>query len=94
MSGTVAVAGSGRIVVIAVGASSVSGKIRAAVYGEDIEEEGSPLFQKLDKLVREPHRQPSRELCVPRRMAFTLIWHSHSYGLHTWDLARSAVALA
>ena len=51
VSGTVATSGSGRMLVIAVGESSVSGKIRAAVYGEDIEEEGSPLFQKLDKLV-------------------------------------------
>ncbi len=51
VSGTNAVAGSGKMLVVAVGASSVSGKIRAAVYGEDVEEEGSPLFQKLDTLV-------------------------------------------
>ena len=36
------------MLVIAVGANSVSGKIRATVYGEDEDEEGSPLFQKLD----------------------------------------------
>ena len=51
VSGTNAVAGSGRMLVIAVGGSSVSGKIRAAVYGEEIEVEGSPLFEKLDQLV-------------------------------------------
>ena len=51
VSGTSAVAGSGKVLVVAVGAASVSGKIREAVYGEDVEEEGSPLFQKLDALV-------------------------------------------
>lgn len=39
VSGTSAVAGSGKLLVVAVGANSVSGKIRAAVYGEDVEEE-------------------------------------------------------
>ena len=51
VSGTQAVSGAGKLLVIAVGTSSVSGKIRAQVYGDDDEEEGSPLFQKLDKLV-------------------------------------------
>ena len=51
VSGTQATSGSGRLLVVAVGAHSVSGKIRAAVYGEAPEDEGSPLFQKLDTLV-------------------------------------------
>ena len=34
-----------------VGPYSVSGKIKAAVYGDNEDDEGSPLFQKLDKLV-------------------------------------------
>jgi magnesium-transporting ATPase (P-type) len=60
VSGTNAVAGSGRMLVIAVGANSVSGKIRATVYGEDEDEEGSPLFQKLDvRRVAPPRSHPS-----------------------------------
>ena len=54
VSGTSAVAGSGHMLVIAVGSSSVSGKIKAAVYGEgEDEEEGSPLFIKLMDLCEE-----------------------------------------
>ena len=50
LSGTVCAAGSGKLLVIAVGPLSVSGKIKAAVYGAaaDEEDEGSPLFVKLD----------------------------------------------
>jgi magnesium-transporting ATPase (P-type) len=43
--------GQAAMLVIAVGGSSFSGKIRAQVYGENpAEEEPSPLFKKLDKL--------------------------------------------
>ena len=45
VSGTAAVSGSGQMVVIAVGPNSVSGKIKAAVYGDTPDDEGSPLFQ-------------------------------------------------
>ena len=49
LSGTVCTSGSGKLLVLAVGTHSVSGKIKAAVYGEAEEEGGSPLFDKLDK---------------------------------------------
>ena len=60
LSGTNAVQGSGKMVVIAVGINSVAGKIRARVYesedhdgGElDGEEENSPLFVKLDLIAK------------------------------------------
>jgi Ca2+ transporting ATPase len=60
LSGTNAVQGSGKMVVVAVGVHSVSGKIRARVYesedrGDDGELEGedeSPLFVKLDSLAK------------------------------------------
>jgi len=60
LSGTRAVAGSGRMLVVAVGAHSVIGKVRAAVPGgdggdddDDADDGGSssPLFTKLDALV-------------------------------------------
>ena len=50
MSGTVCTSGSGKLLVLAVGTHSVSGKIKAAVYGEAEEEGGSPFFDKLDKM--------------------------------------------
>ena len=50
LSGTVCTSGSGKLLVLAVGTHSVSGKIKAAVYGEAEEEGGSPLFDKLDKM--------------------------------------------
>lgn len=50
LSGTVCTSGSGKLLVLAVGTSSVSGKIKAAVYGESEEEGGSPLFDKLDAM--------------------------------------------
>ena len=49
-SGTEVKSGSGRMVVVAVGGLSFSGKIRAQVYEDGAEEEPSPLFKKLDKL--------------------------------------------
>jgi len=50
-SGTLVNAGQGKMLVIAVGEHSVAGKIRKQVYDEEGEEsEGSPLFQKLDKM--------------------------------------------
>jgi magnesium-transporting ATPase (P-type) len=59
LSGTNAVQGSGKMVVIAVGVHSVAGKIRARVYeSEDHEgdlegeEEDSPLFVKLDLIAK------------------------------------------
>ena len=42
--------GSGTLLVIAVGPLSFSGKIRAQVYGDNPDEEPSPLFTKLEKL--------------------------------------------
>lgn len=60
LSGTTAVQGSGKMVVIAVGVSSVAGKIRARVYeSEDHEDElgdgdeNSPLFVKLDLIAKQ-----------------------------------------
>lgn len=60
LSGTNAVQGSGKMLVIAVGINSESGKIRAQVYEaeEDDEElgdggENSPLFTKLDKIAKQ-----------------------------------------
>jgi calcium-translocating P-type ATPase len=60
LSGTNAVQGSGKMVVIAVGISSVAGKIRARVYeSEDHEDElgdgdsDSPLFTKLDLIAKQ-----------------------------------------
>ena len=52
LSGTVCTSGSGKLLVLAVGTHSVSGKIKAAVYGEEAEDDegGSPLFDKLDKM--------------------------------------------
>ena len=49
-SGTEVKSGSGKMLVIAVGILSYSGKIRAEVYNDNPEAEPSPLFQKLDKL--------------------------------------------
>lgn len=49
MSGTTCSSGQGRMLVIAVGEHSVSGKIKKAVYDNGDGEE-SPLFQKLDKM--------------------------------------------
>ena len=60
LSGTNAVQGSGKMLVIAVGVNSVAGKIRARVYeSEDHEDElgdggeNSPLFAKLDKIAKQ-----------------------------------------
>jgi magnesium-transporting ATPase (P-type) len=60
LSGTTAIQGHGKMVVIAVGVNSVAGKIRAHVYeSEDPvdelggEDEDSPLFVKLDKLAKQ-----------------------------------------
>ena len=60
LSGTTAVQGSGKMVVIAVGVNSVAGKIRARVYeSEDHEDElgdgdeNSPLFVKLDLIAKQ-----------------------------------------
>jgi len=60
LSGTNAVQGSGKMLVIAVGVNSVAGKIRAHVYeSEDHDEElgdggeNSPLFTKLDKIAKQ-----------------------------------------
>eukprot|EP00591_Stephanopyxis_turris_P012974 CAMPEP_0195528096 /NCGR_PEP_ID=MMETSP0794_2-20130614/30084_1 /TAXON_ID=515487 /ORGANISM="Stephanopyxis turris, Strain CCMP 815" /LENGTH=1188 /DNA_ID=CAMNT_0040659157 /DNA_START=69 /DNA_END=3632 /DNA_ORIENTATION=+ len=63
LSGTTAVEGSGKMVVIAVGVNSVAGKIQARVYesreeGEDSEEklegdEETPLFTKLERLAKQ-----------------------------------------
>eukprot|EP00927_Polykrikos_kofoidii_P053815 TRINITY_DN48370_c0_g1_i1.p1 TRINITY_DN48370_c0_g1~~TRINITY_DN48370_c0_g1_i1.p1 ORF type:complete len:1121 (-),score=233.47 TRINITY_DN48370_c0_g1_i1:148-3411(-) len=51
LSGTIVNAGQGKMLVIAVGQFSVSGKIKKAVYDEDGEDaEESPLFTKLDKM--------------------------------------------
>jgi P-type E1-E2 ATPase len=60
LSGTAAIQGHGKMVVIAVGINSVAGKIRAQVYeSEDHvdelggDDEESPLFVKLDKLAKQ-----------------------------------------
>lgn len=60
LSGTNAVQGSGKMLVIAVGINSVSGKIRARVYESTDHEDDlgdgdvdSPLFQKLDKIAKQ-----------------------------------------
>jgi len=59
LSGTTAVQGSGKMVVIAVGVNSVSGKIRARVYESDDHEDDldgddmSPLFVKLDLIAKQ-----------------------------------------
>lgn len=60
LSGTTAIQGSGKMVVIAVGVHSVAGKIRARVYeSEDHEDdlegedENSPLFVKLDAIAKQ-----------------------------------------
>jgi P-type Ca2+ transporter type 2B len=58
LSGTEAAQGSGKMVVIAVGVQSVAGKIKARVYDSseaekmEGEDEGSPLFQKLDLIAK------------------------------------------
>lgn len=59
LSGTNAVQGSGKMVVIAVGKHSVAGKIKARVY-ESADAEGTmegdeetPLYQKLDKIAKQ-----------------------------------------
>jgi P-type Ca2+ transporter type 2B len=58
LSGTEAVQGSGKMVVIAVGVNSVAGKIKARVYDSsdaekmDGEDENSPLYQKLDVIAK------------------------------------------
>ena len=60
LSGTNAVQGSGKMLVIAVGVNSVAGKIRAHVYeSEDHDDElgdggeNSPLFTKLEKIAKQ-----------------------------------------
>jgi calcium-translocating P-type ATPase len=60
LSGTTAVQGSGKMVVIAVGVNSVAGKIKARVYESDDrdgalegDDEESPLFVKLDKIAKQ-----------------------------------------
>jgi Ca2+ transporting ATPase len=60
LSGTTAIQGSGKMVVIAVGVNSVAGKIKARVYeSEDHEDElggqdeNSPLFVKLDLIAKQ-----------------------------------------
>jgi len=60
LSGTNAVQGSGKMLVIAVGVNSVAGKIRAQVYeSEDHDDElgdggeNSPLFTKLEKIAKQ-----------------------------------------
>lgn len=60
LSGTTAVQGSAKMVVIAVGVNSVAGKIRAHVYdssdheGEGLEgDDESPLFTKLEKIAKQ-----------------------------------------
>jgi calcium-translocating P-type ATPase len=60
LSGTSAVQGSGKMVVIAVGINSVAGKIKARVYdsddaledGLDGDDDNSPLFVKLDVIAK------------------------------------------
>jgi len=51
LSGTTVNAGQGKMLVIAVGESSVAGKIKKEVYDAD-EDEGSPLFHKLDTMAK------------------------------------------
>ena len=53
LAGTNAVSGAGKLLVVAVGPNSTAGKIAAAVYGkqDDAEDEGTPLEQKLNKMV-------------------------------------------
>mmetsp|Transcript_10066 Transcript_10066/g.24439 ORF Transcript_10066/g.24439 Transcript_10066/m.24439 type:complete len:1172 (-) Transcript_10066:224-3739(-) len=60
LSGTNAVQGSGKMLVIAVGVNSVAGKIRAHVYesedhNDELDEggENSPLFAKLEKIAKQ-----------------------------------------
>jgi P-type Ca2+ transporter type 2B len=60
LSGTTAIQGSGKMVVIAVGVNSVAGKIKARVYeaAENVEnlegeDENSPLFVKLDLIAKQ-----------------------------------------
>ncbi len=59
LSGTNAVEGAGKMVVIAVGVYSVAGKIKARVYesadyNDDLEgDEETPLFKKLDKIAKQ-----------------------------------------
>mmetsp|Transcript_20738 Transcript_20738/g.47025 ORF Transcript_20738/g.47025 Transcript_20738/m.47025 type:complete len:867 (+) Transcript_20738:281-2881(+) len=60
LSGTNAVQGSGKMVVVAVGINSVAGKIRAQVYESEEHDdelgdggENSPLFTKLDKIAKQ-----------------------------------------
>lgn len=59
LSGTNAVEGAGKMVVIAVGIHSVAGKIKARVYesedhNDDLEgDEETPLFKKLDKIAKQ-----------------------------------------
>jgi len=60
LSGTTAVQGSAKLVVIAVGTASVAGKIKAQVYesaehdGEGLDgDEESPLFTKLEKIAKQ-----------------------------------------
>ena len=52
LSGTTCSAGSGKMLVVAVGERSTSGKIKASVYGagSDDDDEGSPLFVKIDAM--------------------------------------------
>jgi P-type Ca2+ transporter type 2B len=53
LAGTNAVSGAGKLLVVAVGPNSTAGKIAEAVYGKqgDAEDEGTPLEQKLNKMV-------------------------------------------
>lgn len=54
VSGTDVVSGSGRMLVVAVGPYSVSGKIKMAVYhDEEEDDEASPLFVKLNGIVED-----------------------------------------
>ena len=58
LSGTNAVEGTGKMIVIAVGVNSVAGKIKARVYadgtGDDLDsDEDSPLTQKLDHIAKQ-----------------------------------------
>lgn len=50
LSGTEVKSGSGTMLVVAVGKLSTSGKIKAKVYGGEVEDEQSPLFKKLDTM--------------------------------------------
>jgi calcium-translocating P-type ATPase len=59
LSGTTAVQGNGKLIVIAVGTNSVAGKIKAQVYDSsdhdgdlDGDDENSPLFVKLDLIAK------------------------------------------